>query len=103
MILTSKRMTAFQAQEFGIVDEVVEDDRIEKTTKDYIKRLLYSSPDALSLTKDYSDKLTDNKIADAIDFAQKQLTELLNNKKNIHAIKSFLEGEKPEWAVRYRP
>lgn len=103
LILTSKRLKAIDAYKYGIIDELCEDDKINKITKDYIKRLLYSSPDALKLTKEYSDKLTDNKFDQAIDYAQKQLTELLNNNKNINAIKLFLEGEKPEWAVSYKP
>ena len=103
LILTSKRLNATDAYKYGIIDELCDDDKINKITKDYIKRLLYSSPDALKLTKEYSDKLTDNKFDQAIDYAQKQLTELLNDNKNINAIKSFLEGEKPEWAVSYKP
>jgi enoyl-CoA hydratase/carnithine racemase len=102
LILTSKRLNASDAYKYGIVDELCEDEKINKITKDYIKRLLYSSPDALKITKEYSDKLTDNKFDQAINFAQKQLTELLNNKKNINAIKQFLEGEKPEWAISYK-
>ena len=102
MVLSSKRFSAFDACKFGIVDEVVEDDKLERKLKEYIKRLLYSSPSALSLTKEYSDKLTDNKIDDSINYAQNQLTELLNNKENIKTIKSFLEGEKPNWAISYK-
>lgn len=102
MILSSKKLNAKEAYQYGIIDEVCEYDKINKLTKDYIKRLLYSSPDALKLTKEYSDKLTENKFDQSIDFAQKQLTELLNNKKNIESIKLFLEGEKPEWAVSYK-
>ena len=54
------------------------------------------------MTKKYSDELTDNKIDEALNFAQKQLTELLNNKENIDTIKDFLDGEKPPWAVSYK-
>ena len=102
IVLSSKKFSAEAAYDFGIVDEVVEDDKLEKKLKEYLQRLLYSSPDALSLTKEYSDKLTDNKIDDSINFAQKQLTDLLNNKDNIETIKSFLEGERPKWAVSYK-
>jgi polyketide biosynthesis enoyl-CoA hydratase PksH len=101
LILCSKKMNAEEAYNLGIIDEIVEEDKLDKKIKDYIKRLLYSSPDALKLTKIYSDKLTDNKIDIAIDYAQKQLTELLNNKDNIKAIKSFIEGESPHWVVKY--
>lgn len=102
LVLSSKRLNATDAFDVGIVDEISEDDKIEKLLKDYIKRILYSSPEALALTKRYSDELTNNQFDKQIDFAQKQLTELLNDDKNILAIKSFLEGEKPEWAVSYK-
>ena len=102
LVLSSKRLNSQEAFEIGIVDEIAENDKIEKLLKDYIKRLLYSSPLALALTKRYSDELTNCQIETQIDFAQKQLTELLNDDKNILAIKSFIEGEKPEWAVSYK-
>ncbi len=102
MILSSKKFNAQDAYQYGIIDDICEDDKINKLTKDYIKRLLYSSPDALKLVKEYSDKLTENEFDKSIDFAQKQLTELLNNKKNIESIKLFLDGEKPEWAISYK-
>lgn len=101
LILSSKRLKAEEAYRYGIVDELVDDDRIDRVVKDYIKRLLFSSPDALALTKKYSDNLFNKNFSDAIDYAQEQLTELLNNKDNIEAIKGFLEGEKPAWAVKY--
>jgi len=101
LILSSKRFNAEDAYKYGIIDEITEDDKLDKTEKDYIKRLLYSSPDALRITKKYSDELVDSHFEEAIEFAQKQLTELLNNKENITAIKNFLEGEKPSWAVKY--
>ncbi len=102
MVLSSKIMDAKTAYEAGIVDEIVEEERLEKKLKEYIKRILFSSPDALRLVKRYSDKLTENKIDEAVDFAQKQLTELLNDKNNLNAIRSFLEGEKPSWALSYK-
>jgi len=102
LVLSSKRFDAFTAYELGIIDEVVEDDKIDKKLKEYLQRLLYSSPKALALTKKYADELTNNKIDEALDYAQKQLTELLNNKDNINTIKSFLEGEKPPWALSYK-
>ena len=102
LVLSSKCLNAEQAFEMGIVDELAEDDKIDKLLKDYLKRILYSSPEALSLTKSYSDELVRSNFDEQIDFAQKQLTELLNDDKNIAAIKSFIEGEKPEWAISYK-
>lgn len=101
LILSSKRIGAEDALSIGMVDEVVEDDKFERKLKEYYKRLLYSSPDALSLVKSYSDKISDSKIEEKLDIANKQLTKLLQDKKNVDAIKDFIEGEKLPWAVKY--
>jgi methylglutaconyl-CoA hydratase len=103
LVLSSKRMNAVEAHDHGIIDELVPDEKIEKVTKDYIKRLLFSSPEALALTKTYSDTIWNRQFSEAIDIAQEQLTGLLNNKDTIAAIEQFLDGEKPPWAVPYRP
>lgn len=102
IILTSKLFTAHEAYQFGIVDEIVENDKLEKNLKRCIKRLLFSSPEALALTKHYSDKLKENNIDRYIEYAQEELTKLLNKKNVINAIKSFLEGKKPGWAITYK-
>lgn len=103
MVLSSKRFNANDALRMGLIDELVEEDKLNKTVKDTIKRILFSSPDALALVKRYSDKLTDNKIVDAVNYAQKQLTELLNVEKNVNTIKAFTEGESAPWVVSYKP
>lgn len=102
LILSSKHFNSQEAYELGVIDEVVEDDKLEKKLKEYIKRLLYSSPDALALVKRYSDILTNNKLDEYLDIAQNQLTKILNNKENLEAIKNFLDGEKPKWAMSYK-
>lgn len=102
IVLSSKKFTAEQFFNMGIIDELTEDDQHEKKIMEYIKRLLYSSPEALSLVKSYSDSISHKELNRATDIAGLQLTSLLNNKENINAIKSFLEGEPVKWAVRYK-
>ncbi len=103
MVLSSRKFSAIESKDLGVVDEVCEDELLEKKLKEYLKRLLSSSPDALALVKRYSDDIFHMKIEDASRVAQETLTGLLNVKKNIDAIKSFLEGESLEWVVKYRP
>jgi len=71
LVLSSKKIKSDEALNIGIVDEIAEDDKIEKLLKDYIKRILYSSPEALAVTKRYSDKLTFCEIEKSLDFAEK--------------------------------
>ncbi len=102
LILSSKRFDSKEAYELGLIDERVENDKLEKKLKDYIKRLLYSSPSALATVKKYSDHLINYNLDKYLDIAQDQLTTLLKNNENIEAIKLFLEGEKPKWAVGFK-
>ena len=102
LILTSKTFDAKEAYALGIVDEVFEEGNLHRGLKEYIKRLLYSSPDALKLTKNYADSFKTNTIDLYLENAQKILGALLSNERNIKAIKLYLEGELPDWAVVYK-
>ena len=57
LVLSSKKIDASGALHFGLIDELVKDNDLEKALLFYIKRLLASSPDALALVKSYSDSL----------------------------------------------
>ncbi len=102
IVLSSKKLSAEDYHKFGKIEDIAEDDKLEKKLTEYIKRLLCSSPYALSLVKIYSDKISGKEITDAVKTAGVQLTELLNNKKSVGAIKAFLEGEPIEWMTKYR-
>jgi enoyl-CoA hydratase/carnithine racemase len=102
LVLSSKTFAAPEAHRLGIVDDLAADDALEKLLTRYLKRLLYSSPAALALTKSYSDRIHAKPIAEAAEHAGVQLTQLLNDKNNIDAISAFLEGDKMPWMARYK-
>ena len=102
IVLSSSKFSAEEFYRLGIIDEIAEDEKLEKVLTKYIKRLLCSSPSALALTKSYSDFIFKQNINDAVKTAANQLTELLNEKKNIQAIKSFVDGESIPWMVKYK-
>ena len=77
---------------YGIVDEIGESEDLNKIEKKYTKRLSFASSSALSFLKKYSEILTDNKMDQYLDYAQRQLTELLNDNQNIDRIKKFMNG-----------
>lgn len=102
IVMSSKKFSAGEYFNLGIIDDLAEDEKLERKLTEYIKRLLYSSPSALAITKSYTDKITGLNISDAVKVAGEQLTELLNEKKNIEAIQSFMEGGSVDWMVKYR-
>jgi len=98
LILSSKILSGEEAYSIGLADLMVSDsDELNKRVKELIKRINFSSPKALDFVKIYSDKITDNKIGEKLDYASKTLTELLNSNNVLENIKKFLDGEKIEW------
>jgi len=102
LVLSSSKIDACKADRIGVVDEVIKDGDLEKELKQHLKRLLFSSPDALALTKRYSDKLQNINLDSKLEHAQKTLAQLLKNKDNIKAINSFLDGGHPDWVISYK-
>ena len=102
MVLSSEKFSAEKAHLFGVVDELVEDEMLEKRLIACLKRLLASSPRALTLTKSYSEKIFRQNMDEAVKSATKELTALLNDKGNIEAIQSFIEGGKLPWMAKYK-
>lgn len=102
LVLTSEKLTAPDAAIFGLFDQVVPDDRLEKALTAVLKRLLFASPDALATVKTYSDDIFQRRLQDAMSRAAEQLSQLLKDPKNTDAIKGFIEGDKMPWATKYR-
>ena len=102
IVLSSEKLTAKAAERFGIFDKVVEDDALEKALTGVLKRLLFSSPDALAVVKAYSDDIFGRKMEDAMVRAERQLSALLQDKRNTDAVQAFQEGDMPSFAQRYK-
>jgi enoyl-CoA hydratase/carnithine racemase len=102
LVLSSEKIEATEAKQFGLFDQVVADDKLEKALTATLKRLLFASPDALAVVKTYSDDIFAKKMNDAMKKAATQLSDLLKDEKNVTAIKGFMEGETMPWSVRYK-
>ena len=102
MVLSSEKLNAKEAKRFGIFDQVVDDDGLEKALTAVLKRLLFASPDALATVKAYSDDIFGRKLEDAMERAEKQLSTLLQDSRNTDAVKAFMDGEMPAFAMRYK-
>lgn len=102
MVLSSQKFTAEAMYYSGIVDEVIDQSQLQKRLRDYLKRLLFSNPEALCLVKRYSDNIFENKLRDSLIEAERQLNDLLSDKSKIDAINSFQNGDKMPWSVNYK-
>ena len=102
LVLTSEKLSAEEARTFGIFDQVVPDDRLEKALSATLKRLLFASPDALAVVKTYSDDIFSERLTTAMEKAAHKLSTLLEDQRNTDAIKGFMEGDKMPWVVKYK-
>jgi enoyl-CoA hydratase/carnithine racemase len=102
LVLTSEKLTAADAVTFGLFDQVVPDDRLEKALTGTLKRLLFASPEALATVKTYSDGIFRKKMDDAMKRAALQLSSLLADRRNTDAITAFMAGDKMPWVKKYR-
>jgi len=102
MAISARKIDAGEAHTIGLVDEVVPGDSLMKKVSEYLQRILFSSPDAISLVKRYSDTLCERELPKAMEKARTQLEALLQNKQNLKAIRAFQNGEKLPWSINYR-
>ena len=102
LVLTSEKLSATEAKTFGIFDQVVPDDRLEKALTATLKRILFASPEALATVKTYSDDIFSETLHAAMGKAERQLSALLKDKRNTDAIQGFMAGDKMPWVAKYR-
>jgi polyketide biosynthesis enoyl-CoA hydratase PksH len=102
LAISSRKIDAREALSIGLADDVVPSHAMKRTLKEYLQRILFSSPEAISLVKRYSDTLLEQELSSALGKARIQLESLLKNKKNLDAIKAFQAGEPLPWSMSYR-
>ncbi len=103
LILTAKRLKAEEAERLNLVDEVFSIEDIEKGIKLIIKNLFRASPYALAETKLFTKTLIEDRMSKISKMAKDKLLEMTSKKEVIEAVKSFNEGNVPEWFDKYKP
>ncbi|AGY58072.1 enoyl-CoA hydratase/isomerase family protein [Gloeobacter kilaueensis] len=100
LALGSRTLTAPEAWQWGLVDEVAQDD-LDTACYRQIDRLLRSSPDALAATKRYLQKLRAPAAAE-LALARTELAAWLADPEHLEGIRAFAEGFAPPWFARRR-
>ena len=103
LILAAKKLSAIEAKENHLVDEVFPEERLEKELKAIIKNIFRAAPHALAETKNFTRSISLKDVDEAGDMAVKKLMELINKPEVIKAITDFNEGELPIWFSKFRP
>jgi methylglutaconyl-CoA hydratase len=98
LLLTGRLFAAGEAQQYGLVNEVVDPDRLMPRARELASQLMENSPSSLVATK----KLINGFIASQLD---RQIAEAIENNARIRTtadfhegVASFLEKRKPRWS-----
>lgn len=103
IILTSKCLTAQEAKEIGLVDEVFGANQLEKGIKSIIKQLFRAAPHAMAALKDFTRKIESLTINDSCNIARQTLLDLVAKPEVIEGISAFNEGSIPKWFTKFKP
>ncbi|MBU1077309.1 MAG: enoyl-CoA hydratase/isomerase family protein [Spirochaetes bacterium] len=103
LILTAKRLNAEEAKELHLVDEVFEEEGLEKGLKGIIKNIFRASPKAMAEAKKFTGALYHKNVKDGSDLARDKLLEMIADPKVKEGIRAFNEGSFPEWFEKFKP
>lgn len=103
LIMTAKKLSAIEAKENHLVDEVIPEERLEKELNTILKTVLRAAPQALAETKNFTHSILHKNVEEAGDMAVKKLLELISRPEVIKGISDFNEGGLPRWFSKFRP
>lgn len=103
LVLTAKKIFAKEAYDLGLVDEVFEDDKAEKSIRDILKRLFKSSPKALAETKAFTRQLLESAVESRGDMARNKILELVGSQDVRQTLNGYMEGDMPPWFAPFKP
>ena len=103
LTLFSKKLSAAEACNLGLVDELFSESDFEKGVRNILKRLFRSSPQALAEAKSFTADLLGRSFDEVRARAKDKFLELTGDGEVMQAVKAFNDGETPTWFERYKP
>ena len=103
LVVSSQRITAAEALRLNLVDEIVTSSGAEKRVREILKRLLRSSPQALSDAKSFTFELIGKSPAEAAALGRRKLVDMLGDPATLAGVKAFQDGDVPPWFSRFAP
>jgi enoyl-CoA hydratase len=95
LLMTGEPLTAEQAHRLGIVNEVVEDDRVVERAMELATRLAALPAQALAAAKRLVDEGVDMPLAAAVTFERETVAHLFDTADRVEGVAAFLEKRPP--------
>lgn len=100
LMLTGRRISAAEAQQLGIVSQVVSADQLDAAVDATVARLLSVSPAALALGKHAFYAVEDMPLDAALDYLHTGLTTVAMTDDAVEGVTAFVEKRDPDWRGR---
>ena len=100
LMMTGERITAAEAERWGIVNRVVPPSDLDKTVDELAERIASKSPVIMRLGKDSFYAAQDMGLREALDYLHGQLGIALETEDTIEGVTAFLQKREPQWKGR---
>ena len=101
IVFTCRQYTAQEALEMGLINEVVEPERLAARTREVADEILSKSPQSLRIAKLALNAGSDQEFYSSFLPAGELLSSIYGNEENMEGIKAFLEKRPPDF-LRFR-
>ena len=100
IMLTDRRLTATEAQQYGLVNQVVSVDAYLDTALELAQKVASKSQVAIHLTKDAINKAYEATLEEGLDFEKKNFYLAFGTEDKQEGMEAFIEKRDPNWKNR---
>ncbi len=97
MLLTGDFISAHTAEQYGLLNEVVAEDELDRATRDLAAKIVSKSASSIKLGKEMFYKQLTMDLSAAYDYAGNRMTCNMDSHDAREGIDAFIQKRKPEW------
>jgi methylglutaconyl-CoA hydratase len=98
LFLSGERISADQARELGLVNDVVTHVNLSVRVKEKVANLLTSGPHALAVSKELISRISQMPLSEAKEYTARVIAELRTGDEAQEGMAAFLEKRRPDWS-----
>ncbi|OGF67044.1 MAG: enoyl-CoA hydratase [Candidatus Fischerbacteria bacterium RBG_13_37_8] len=99
LFLTGERIDGHRAKEYGLVNQVTTEEKLDEAVDNRIKLLLSSGPNAIAICKDLLQKVPKMNPDEYKQYTAEVIAKLRISKEGQEGMSAFLEKRKPKWSI----